>query len=109
MPLLAIKGHIRTHCDTKSVYRTPTNSACMSSEFETQTSESAEPHLVNPALRRRLQQCYEHGTKLASQETYDFDYAHTLFAECVVKDPGNVTYIEAMLANLQRKYDNNKR
>jgi tetratricopeptide (TPR) repeat protein len=64
---------------------------------------------VSPALRKRLQQCYEHGTKLFSQETYDFDYSHSLLLECVTGDPGNATYVDAFLQNLQRKYKNNKR
>ncbi|MCO6459682.1 MAG: tetratricopeptide repeat protein, partial [Pirellulaceae bacterium] len=65
--------------------------------------------LVSPAMRRKLQQCYEHGTSLMSDDAYDYDYAHTMFVECVVHDPGNLVYVEAFLENLQRKYQNNKR
>jgi tetratricopeptide (TPR) repeat protein len=65
--------------------------------------------VVSPALRKKLQQCYDHGTKLMQQEKYDFDYAHSILVECVVNDPGNITYVEAFLQNLQRKYNNNKR
>lgn len=43
------------------------------------------------------------------QDAYDFEYAHTLLVECVTRDPGNVTYIEAFFENLRRKYKNNKR
>ncbi|MDG2380141.1 MAG: hypothetical protein P8N76_00565 [Pirellulaceae bacterium] len=32
-----------------------------------------------------------------------------MFSECVLNDPGNLEYVEAMLSNLQRKYKNNKR
>lgn len=74
--------------------------------------EQLTQHLVSPALRRKLQRCYEHGTRLvaeAKDQRYDFDYAHTMFAECVVGDPGNLVYVEAFLDNLQRKYDNNKK
>lgn len=43
------------------------------------------------------------------QDTYDFDYAHTLLVECVSQDPSNHVYVDAFLGNLQRKYKNNKR
>ena len=43
------------------------------------------------------------------QENYDFDYAHTLFQECVTRDSANIVYLEAFFDNLQRKYKNNKR
>ena len=65
--------------------------------------------LIPPNLRHRLQQCYQHGTKLMEQESYDFDYAHTLFQECVNRDPANILYLEAFLDNLHRKFNNNKR
>lgn len=68
-----------------------------------------EDELVSPALRRRLQQCFEHATKLAEQEKYDFDYANKLLTDCVQNDPSNLQYVEAFLQNLQRKYNNNKR
>ena len=67
------------------------------------------PQIISPALRKKLQQCYEHGTKLLQQEKYDFDYAHSILVECVVSDPGNLVYVETFLQNLQRKYNNNKR
>jgi tetratricopeptide (TPR) repeat protein len=72
-------------------------------------SASASTLVVSPALRKKLQQCYEHGTKLMQQEKYDFNYAHSILIECVVHDPGNLVYVEAFLQNLQRKYNNNKR
>ena len=31
----------------------------------------------------------------------DYQYAHVMFAECVVHDPGNLTYVEALLQNLR--------
>lgn len=74
-----------------------------------QRASPPEPHAISPALRRRLQQCYEHGTRLAQQEACDHDYAHSILVECVVNDPGNLVYVEAMLQNLQKKYRNNKR
>jgi tetratricopeptide (TPR) repeat protein len=80
----------------------------MSSDLASHDQQDSTPHVVSPALRRRLQQCYEHGINLTKQEKYDFDYANTLFTECVVNDPGNLVYVEAFLENLQRKYNNNK-
>lgn len=70
---------------------------------------AAEVHTVSPAVRRRLQQCFEHARKLMAQARYDFDYAHTLLSECVTGDPGNLTYLDAFFENLARKYDNNKK
>jgi tetratricopeptide (TPR) repeat protein len=61
-----------------------------------------------PAVRRRLQQCYEHAKKLMAQPKYDHDYAYTLFVECLLADPGNVLYVDAFLDNLARKYNQNK-
>jgi tetratricopeptide (TPR) repeat protein len=72
-------------------------------------AEPLEEHAISPALRRRLQQIHEHAQKLFQQEKYDFDYAHSMLVECVTQDPGNLVYLETMLQNLHRKYDNNKR
>src|SRR3954469_18397344 len=68
---------------------------------------AAEAPAVSPALRRRLQQCYEHAKKLMAQPKYDFDYANTALTECVVGDPANLPYVEAFLDNLNKKYNNN--
>jgi tetratricopeptide (TPR) repeat protein len=81
----------------------------MSSDSSTSISTDAGVYVVSPAMRRRLQQCYDHASKLAKQEKYDHDYANTLFTECVVNDPNNLIYVEAFLDNLQRKYNNNKK
>jgi tetratricopeptide (TPR) repeat protein len=64
---------------------------------------------ITPHLRRRLHECYEHASKLMKQDSYDFDYAHTMFGECVSRDPGNLVYVEALFENLRRKYNNNKK
>lgn len=66
-------------------------------------------YVVAPAMRRRLQQCFDHASKLTSQDKCDCDYVNTLLTECVVNDPNNLIYVEAFLANLQRKYNNNKK
>ncbi len=73
------------------------------------SSSSNETTVVSPAVRKRLQRCFERGKEVIRQEKPDHDYAHTMFAECVLQDPGNLEYVEAMLENLQRKYNNNKR
>lgn len=64
---------------------------------------------ISPVLRRRLQECYERSSALMQQETYDFDYVHTLLVECVSRDPSNFVYLDAFFENLHRKYKNNKR
>ncbi len=61
---------------------------------------------VPPAKRKRLQQCFEHASKQMSQGSYD--YATELFTQCVRGDPANEIYVGNFLANLKRKYDNNK-
>ncbi|MCG8583507.1 MAG: tetratricopeptide repeat protein [Pirellulales bacterium] len=70
--------------------------------------QKPQPEPIPPAKRKRLQKCFEHGSKVAS-EGKDADYAHTLFAQCVSGDPGNLVYLQAMLGNLQNKYNNNKK
>lgn len=67
------------------------------------------PPAISAPLRRRLQQCFEHASKLMTQEKYDHDYANTLLTECVQQDPGNLVYVEKFLDNLQLKYDNNRK
>ncbi|MBB74037.1 MAG: hypothetical protein CMJ75_05925 [Planctomycetaceae bacterium] len=74
--------------------------------------EGPSPHLVSPALRHKLQRCYEHGMKLvreADGKPYDYQYAHTMFLECVVNEPGNLLFVDAFLDNLQCKYEHNLR
>lgn len=69
-----------------------------------------EPHRLSPAQRQRLQKCYEQGRRLSTQEKGPaYDDAHALFSECVIEDPGNLVYVDALLDNLERKYDRNKR
>ena len=60
-------------------------------------------------VRRRLQQCYEAARRALAQPRPDHDHAHRMFAECVVGDPGNLLYVNALLANLRHKYQDNKR
>ena len=43
------------------------------------------------------------------QERYDFDYAHSLFQECVIRDPASLVYLDAYFENLRNKYTNKRR
>jgi tetratricopeptide (TPR) repeat protein len=81
----------------------------MSSEPSPEGSgaQPTEAPVVSPAVRRRLQQCYEHAKKLMAQPKYDHDYANTALTDCVVSDPGNLVYVEAFLDNLNKKYNHN--
>jgi tetratricopeptide (TPR) repeat protein len=81
----------------------------MSSAKSPEGSSSPEAPVVPPAVRRRLQQCYEHAKKLMAQPKYDFDYANTALTDCVVHDPGNLVYVELFLENLKKKYDDNRK
>jgi tetratricopeptide (TPR) repeat protein len=64
-------------------------------------SPDGKPH------RRRLEALYEHGTKVSREG--QFDYATDLYIQCVYCHPSNPNYVRAYLANLCRKYDNNKK
>jgi len=61
---------------------------------------------LSPAVRQRLQACFQHGSKSAA--TGQFDYATEMFLQCVKGDPGNLIYAQNFLGNLQKKYNNNK-
>ena len=71
------------------------------------TEEKPGRQPLSPAVRRRLQACFEHGTKAAG--TGQFDYANDLYGQCIVGDPANPLYVKAFLANLSKKYGNNKK
>ena len=73
----------------------------------TKTPVKRRPAAHAPATRRRLQQCFEHGSKSSSGGNYD--YATEMFTMCVQGDPGNLIYVQNFLTNLQKKYSNNKR
>ncbi|MCA9197786.1 MAG: tetratricopeptide repeat protein [Planctomycetales bacterium] len=79
--------------------------------MNTQTHESQPlgPAPLSVSARQRLQRCYQRGKELTSQSPPDFDYAHTMFTECVLNDPSNLEYVDALLTNLQKKYKNNKK
>ncbi len=62
---------------------------------------------IPAATRRRLQQCFEQGSKSTAQG--QFDYAINMFDMCVKTDPANALYIKQYLACLGKKYNDNKK
>ncbi|MDO5309365.1 MAG: hypothetical protein Q4G03_07730 [Planctomycetia bacterium] len=55
--------------------------------------------LVTPALRSRLQKCYEYGNQ--KLQTQDYKYATEMFAQCVAGDPANLLYMNSLIAALR--------
>lgn len=78
----------------------------MASETSAQTVGNLPPE-PSPAKKKRLKECFEYGNRIAAQE--NFDYAADVYTECVVGEPGNALYLQAFLANLKKKYNNNRR
>ncbi len=62
---------------------------------------------ISPATRKRLQLCFERANKLMAQQ--DHDYAHELFTQCVLGDPGNIFYAQSLLGNLRQKFGDKKK
>ena len=62
---------------------------------------------IPPGKRKRLQQMFEHANRMMAQD--NFDYASELLSQCVTTDPANFAYLQAFLANLKKKYGNNKK
>lgn len=81
----------------------------MTQYSSTAASDQPEEEMISPKLRRRLQECYEQGTKLMTTGKYDYDYVYTFLVQCVLRDPANTVYLEAFLENLHRKYNHNKK
>jgi len=71
------------------------------------TTDDGNQREIPPARRKRLQRCFEHGSKMAAQD--NFDYATVLFTQCVAGDPNNFMYLQSFLGNLKKKYNNNKK
>jgi tetratricopeptide (TPR) repeat protein len=69
------------------------------------TTGGLEP--IPPGKRKRLQQMFEHANRMMAQD--NFDYASELLSQCVTGDPSNFAYLQAFLANLKKKYGNNKK
>ncbi|MBS0210848.1 MAG: hypothetical protein JSS27_18045 [Planctomycetes bacterium] len=62
---------------------------------------------VPPQKRQVFQRCFQQGAKVAAAG--QFDYATEMFTQCVIGDPGNPEYVRSFLANLVKKYNNNKK
>jgi tetratricopeptide (TPR) repeat protein len=62
---------------------------------------------LTPEARKRLQQYFTFGQQ--KQRQGDHGYAHSMYSQCVVGDPSNLVYVEAMLDNLQACYKENRR
>jgi tetratricopeptide (TPR) repeat protein len=58
-------------------------------------------------VRQRLQSAFDHGQRCFDKG--EFDYANDLFTQCVIDDPGNLTYLQHFVTNLAQKYANNKK
>ena len=65
------------------------------------------PFAMTDAKRRRLEQLFDHATIQFNQKNYD--YASDLYIQCLSSDPGNMTYVQAYLDNLRKKYNNNRK
>ena len=85
----------------------------MTAEQQNSTGPSEE-RVISPAKRKRLQQLFEHAARTSDEAAAkgvasNYDYANDLFMQCVVGDPENRTYLQAMLANLYKKFKGKKK
>ena len=76
------------------------------------TDKSATPNdsvadVISPAKRKKLQTYFQYGTE--KREAEDFDYAHSMFSQCLIGDPANIVYLEALLENLNKKHASKKK
>lgn len=69
---------------------------------------SKDPSAAASHRAARLLECYQRGVRLATCEK-DYDYAHAMFAECVLHDPGNLKFAEAMVQNLRARTPKRKK
>lgn len=60
---------------------------------------------LSPAERVRVAQCFQRGTQSAAT---NLDYAIEMFSICVLGDPANAVYLQALLGVLKRKYAGRK-
>ena len=68
------------------------------------------PGPLSPVKRKMLQTLLEKGNESAAKTAKGSqDYAHEMYTQCVVGDPTSLVYHQSMVANLFRKYDNNKK
>jgi tetratricopeptide (TPR) repeat protein len=62
---------------------------------------SASAAQLSPVERARLTQCFNRGTQNAPT---NLDYAIEMYTICVLGDPGNAVYLQALLGVLRRKH-----
>lgn len=61
---------------------------------------SQPPSLKDGSRKHQLSECYERGVHLSTCDK-NFGYAHAMFAACVLQEPGNLQFVEAMVLNLR--------
>lgn len=59
--------------------------------------------LITPDRRRRLTQLFAEARQLANEPRPRIRQIHERLAECVRCDPGNILYLDALLANLRQR------
>lgn len=74
---------------------------------DTSTNQPSGLPPLTAAVRQRLQKVFEHAQRCLAKQ--DYDYANKLFSQCVTEDPGNLVYLQEFLANLQKKYGDNRK
>lgn len=62
---------------------------------------------VSPAMRARLQQCFEVGNQ--KMRLGQYDYATEMFVQCVCGDPANLVYMNSFITNLRLKHGQKKK
>ena len=62
---------------------------------------------ISPSLRKQLEQLFQYGVD--KQKLGDFDYAHSMYAQCATRDPSNLEYVEAMFENLKAMHEGTPR
>jgi len=85
----------------------PDQAAKVAEEEEEELPPAYKP-LTN-AKRRSLKICFDHGTAQASAKKPDYDYAVSMFAECLKGEPCHFPYLDAFFETLKKKYKNNKK
>ncbi|HEY2411910.1 MAG TPA: hypothetical protein VGI40_06695, partial [Pirellulaceae bacterium] len=78
----------------------------MSAQQPNRSSRAFLPPITG-AVRQRLQAVFEHAQR--SAEKADYAYAHDLYSQCLVEDPGNLIYLQHFLGNLAQKFGNSKK
>lgn len=70
--------------------------------------ENDSASLSSPNQNPKLVAAFQRGKQLSSRDK-NYDYAHEMFALCVIQDPGNLAYVEAMFQNLKAKFQGDKK